>query len=119
MTVKILEGSPAPLDAQFLDFFLKGNLSLEKSGRRKPYDWFPDQGWQDLMRLVELGQKRMGADGKMHPFARWVGGRAGARPGLGSVRGAWASVATDRAGCQHSWHDSCHSAHSGRTAPGP
>nr|Q9SMH3.1 RecName: Full=Dynein-1-alpha heavy chain, flagellar inner arm I1 complex; AltName: Full=1-alpha DHC; AltName: Full=Dynein-1, subspecies f [Chlamydomonas reinhardtii]CAB56598.1 1-alpha dynein heavy chain [Chlamydomonas reinhardtii] len=65
MTCKILEGD-TPLDPQLLDFFLKGNLSLEKAARRKPFDWFPDAGWQDLMRLVELGQKKIGADGRMH-----------------------------------------------------
>ena len=32
MTIKILEGDN-PLDPQFLDFFLKGNLSLEKAKR--------------------------------------------------------------------------------------
>lgn len=39
---------------QFLDFFLKGNLSLEPHPRRKPHDWLPRQGWQDLMKLTEL-----------------------------------------------------------------
>ncbi|KXZ49756.1 DHC2 protein [Gonium pectorale] len=68
MTAKILEGD-SPLDAQLLDFFLKGNLSLEKAARRKPFEWFPDAGWQDLMRLVELGQKKTGPDGRMHALA--------------------------------------------------
>jgi dynein heavy chain len=53
MTIKISEGDN-PVDSQFLDFFLKGNLSLEKARRQKPYEWFPDQGWQDLMRLVQV-----------------------------------------------------------------
>ncbi len=69
MTAKVLEGD-TPLDPQLLDFFLKGNLSLEKAARRKPFDWFPDAGWQDLMRLVELGQKKLGPDGKIHVLAR-------------------------------------------------
>ncbi|MEW5308429.1 MAG: hypothetical protein WDW38_000392 [Sanguina aurantia] len=68
MTLKILEGD-SPLDPQFLDFFLKGNLSLDKSARRKPHAWLPDQGWQDLMRLIEIAQKKMGPDGRMHPIA--------------------------------------------------
>ena len=42
MTIKILEGD-GDLDHQLLDFFLKGNLSLEKSTRAKPFEWFPDQ----------------------------------------------------------------------------
>lgn len=31
-----------------------GNISLEKSARKKPYPWLPDQGWEDLIRLSEL-----------------------------------------------------------------
>jgi dynein heavy chain len=42
MAIKILEGEE-DLDHNLLDFFLKGNLSLEKSTRQKPFDWFPDQ----------------------------------------------------------------------------
>lgn len=69
MCVKVLDGSESPLCGQFLDFFLKGNLSLEKSTRRKPSDWLPDAGWQDVLRLAELGQKKLSADGKMHALA--------------------------------------------------
>jgi hypothetical protein len=47
---------------QFLDFFLKGNLSLEPHPRKKPHDWLPEQGWQDLMQLTELAAKK-GAPG--------------------------------------------------------
>lgn len=42
MAIKILEAQGG-MDADFLDFFLKGNLSLEKSQRKKPCAWFPDQ----------------------------------------------------------------------------
>uniref|UniRef100_A0A6S8LSH1 AAA+ ATPase domain-containing protein n=1 Tax=Dunaliella tertiolecta TaxID=3047 RepID=A0A6S8LSH1_DUNTE len=69
MTIKILEGE-TPLDSNFIDFFLKGNLSLEKARRLKPYDWLPDQGWQDLTRLVQLGSSKLNASGKVHPLAR-------------------------------------------------
>lgn len=31
-----------------------GNISLEKSARKKPYAWLPDQGWEDLIHLSEL-----------------------------------------------------------------
>lgn len=31
---------------------LKGNLSLEKSKRKKPYNWLPDQSWEDCIRLA-------------------------------------------------------------------
>ncbi|ELU10552.1 hypothetical protein CAPTEDRAFT_221643 [Capitella teleta] len=37
-----------------LDFFIKGNISLEKSKRKKPFGWFPDAGWEDCVRLVEV-----------------------------------------------------------------
>lgn len=53
MAIKILEGESL-LNHSQLDFFLKGNLSLEKSKRRKPFDWFPDQGWEDVIRLAEI-----------------------------------------------------------------
>eukprot|EP00798_Chlamydomonas_sp_ICE-L_P031818 gene31818-7022_t len=69
MTIKILEGDE-PLDPQFLDFFLKGNLSLEKSRREKPYEWFPEQGWQDLMRVVQMGTVKLSPEGRMHPLAK-------------------------------------------------
>ncbi len=42
MTQKILEAEGEG-DAVQLDFFLKGNLALEKNSRRKPHSWLPDQ----------------------------------------------------------------------------
>ena len=30
---------------------LQGNISLEKSSRRKPFEWLPDQGWEDVVKL--------------------------------------------------------------------
>lgn len=45
------------LNQALLDFFLKGNLSLEKSERKKPYSWFPETGWHDLMRLEAIAQE--------------------------------------------------------------
>ncbi|KAJ7419933.1 Dynein heavy chain 10, axonemal [Willisornis vidua] len=53
MTVKI-EQADGRIPQEEFEFFLKGNISLEKSARRKPYAWLPDQGWEDLMRLSEL-----------------------------------------------------------------
>nr|WAW84832.1 axonemal dynein heavy chain 10 [Halisarca dujardinii] len=53
LTMKIQEVE-STLRKEELDFFIKGNLSLEKSKRRKPYDWMPDQGWEDLIRLQEV-----------------------------------------------------------------
>ena len=51
LAIKILEGE-GELNHELLDFFLKGNLSLEKSSRKKPADWIPDQGWEDMIRLT-------------------------------------------------------------------
>ncbi|GMH41526.1 hypothetical protein BSKO_09436 [Bryopsis sp. KO-2023] len=61
MAIKILDGESL-LDHCQLDFFLKGNLSLEKSKRRKPFEWFPDQGWEDAIRLVELAGEQAEAN---------------------------------------------------------
>ncbi|XP_050408300.1 dynein axonemal heavy chain 10 [Patella vulgata] len=35
-----------------LDFFIKGNIALEKSKRKKPFGWLPDAGWEDCTRLA-------------------------------------------------------------------
>ncbi|KAF4798840.1 Dynein-1-alpha heavy chain, flagellar inner arm I1 complex [Turdus rufiventris] len=53
MTVKI-EQAEGRVPQEEFEFFLKGNISLEKSARKKPYPWLPDQGWEDLIRLSEL-----------------------------------------------------------------
>jgi dynein heavy chain len=53
MTIKVEEGE-GRLNRDQLDFFLKGNLSLERSERKKPYEWWPDQGWEDLMKCITL-----------------------------------------------------------------
>lgn len=41
-----------------LHLFGTGNLSLEKSKHKKPLDWLPDQGWEDLVKLAELFPER-------------------------------------------------------------
>ena len=64
MAIKILDSNGA-LNHEQLDFFLRGNLSLEKAARKNPHAWFPDSGWQDLMRLITLG----GADAAGGPLA--------------------------------------------------
>ncbi|NWH62016.1 DYH10 protein, partial [Geococcyx californianus] len=53
MTVRIEQGD-GRVPQEELEFFLKGNISLEKSARKKPYTWLPDQGWEDLIHLSEL-----------------------------------------------------------------
>lgn len=53
MTVMIQDGE-ALLNRVELDFFLKGNTSLEQVQRPKPYKWVSDSGWKDLQKLITL-----------------------------------------------------------------
>ena len=46
-----LEKNEGNVTQQEIDFFIKGNLSLEKSPREKPFDWIPAQGWEDAVHL--------------------------------------------------------------------
>ncbi|VVD00171.1 unnamed protein product [Leptidea sinapis] len=46
-----LEQSEGHVSQMELDFFIKGNVSLEKSPRACPASWIPAQGWQDIMKL--------------------------------------------------------------------
>jgi dynein heavy chain len=39
-----------------LDFFLKGNTSLEQVSRSNPYKWLSNNGWKDMQRLVTIGE---------------------------------------------------------------
>ena len=54
MTLRIQDGD-GTLDVQQLDFFLKGNLSLEKCKDRPPEPWIAEAGWHDMQRLLTLG----------------------------------------------------------------
>ncbi|XP_065190514.1 dynein axonemal heavy chain 10-like [Sycon ciliatum] len=53
MTIKLDEAS-GEMKQDELDFFVKGNIALEKTPRAKPYPWIPDQGWEDIQRLMEV-----------------------------------------------------------------
>ncbi|XP_021567645.1 dynein heavy chain 10, axonemal [Carlito syrichta] len=53
MTIKI-EQAEGRVPQEELDFFLKGNISLEKSTRKKPCTWLSDQGWEDIILLSEM-----------------------------------------------------------------
>ncbi|XP_033076049.1 dynein heavy chain 10, axonemal [Trachypithecus francoisi] len=53
MTIKI-EQAEGRVPQEELDFFLKGNISLEKSRRKKPCAWLSDQGWEDIILLSEM-----------------------------------------------------------------
>ncbi|XP_068620608.1 LOW QUALITY PROTEIN: dynein axonemal heavy chain 10 [Battus philenor] len=50
MNIK-LEQNEGNVSQQQLDFFIKGNVSLEKSSTPCPAPWIPAQGWQDIMKL--------------------------------------------------------------------
>ncbi|CAF4632331.1 unnamed protein product, partial [Rotaria magnacalcarata] len=51
ITIK-LEQDRGNLTQDELDFFIKGNISLEKSKRKKPFAWLHDQTWEDCVRLA-------------------------------------------------------------------
>ena len=53
MATMIMEGDQE-LNKEELDFFLKGNTSLEKV-EAKPFAWMTQVGWKDAIRLAELG----------------------------------------------------------------
>lgn len=52
ITIK-LEQDQSHVTQEELDFYIKGNLALEKSRRKCPYSWFPEAGWEDAIRLAE------------------------------------------------------------------
>ncbi|KAI8825885.1 dynein heavy chain and region D6 of dynein motor-domain-containing protein [Fimicolochytrium jonesii] len=53
MSMKLLEAEGL-LDAAELNFFLKGDISLEQPAIAKPFAWLTDQGWKDLLRLSSI-----------------------------------------------------------------
>ena len=40
------------VDQAVLDFFIKGNVSLERSARANPTSWLPVAGWEDILKLA-------------------------------------------------------------------
>ena len=53
MTIKIMQSENNLLQEE-LDFFIKGNIALEKSSRKKPFPWMVDQGWEDVVKLASV-----------------------------------------------------------------
>ncbi|XP_057295129.1 dynein axonemal heavy chain 10-like [Hydractinia symbiolongicarpus] len=53
MTIKIMQADNK-LNQEELDFFIKGNIALEKSSRKKPFPWLSDQGWEDILKLCTV-----------------------------------------------------------------
>ena len=69
MCTMLLDGD-GQLNREELDFFLKGNLALDRIERTKPADWIPDAGWKDMHRLQELGKGK--AAGTSVVFADFI-----------------------------------------------
>nr|KAJ3423035.1 Dynein heavy chain 10, axonemal [Polyrhizophydium stewartii] len=53
MTMKLMEADGL-LDPVEVNFFLKGDISLDQPAIKKPFSWILDQGWKDLLRLATL-----------------------------------------------------------------
>lgn len=53
MTTMIMEGDGELLGPEF-SFYMKGNPSLDKAKRSRPYEWISEGGWKDLELLATL-----------------------------------------------------------------
>ncbi|KAJ3299892.1 Dynein heavy chain 10, axonemal [Borealophlyctis nickersoniae] len=53
MCIKLMEAE-GQIDPVELNFFLKGDVSLEQPATPKPFPWVTAQGWKDLLRLSTL-----------------------------------------------------------------
>lgn len=54
MTLKLMELDNL-INLMEVNFFLKGDISLELPAEKKPYTWLTDQGWKDFLMLITLG----------------------------------------------------------------
>ncbi|KAI9009714.1 dynein heavy chain and region D6 of dynein motor-domain-containing protein [Gaertneriomyces semiglobifer] len=59
MTIKLMEAENM-IDGAELNFFLKGDISLEEPAIGKPFPWITDQGWKDLLKLSTLNEMFFG-----------------------------------------------------------
>jgi dynein heavy chain len=59
MVTMIMDGDDN-LNQVELDFFLKGNTSLDAVESKKPYDWLTDNSWKDIQRLDGLNESWVG-----------------------------------------------------------
>jgi dynein heavy chain len=59
MVTMIMDGAEE-LNRPELDFFLKGNTSLDAVERKKPGPWISDNGWKDIQKLDTLGPEWTG-----------------------------------------------------------
>jgi dynein heavy chain len=56
MCIRILLGNNE-MNAQLLDFFLRGNTSLADVASAKPNTWMLEQGWKDLLQLASISSR--------------------------------------------------------------
>lgn len=55
MITMIMDGDGL-LNQVELDFFLKGNTSLDPVEMKKPATWLSENGWKDIQRMETLGE---------------------------------------------------------------
>lgn len=48
-----LEESEGNVTRKELEFFMKGNVSVDKSDKVNPYPWLSDKSWEDIVKLTE------------------------------------------------------------------
>lgn len=53
LTVKLMDGE-GEISSNELNFFLKGDISLEGPSIPKPFAWISDQSWEDIIKLATL-----------------------------------------------------------------
>ena len=56
MTIRIMDCA-GEVNHSLLDFFVKGNIGLDKSPRVKPNSWISEAGWEDMLKLTTLDDK--------------------------------------------------------------
>lgn len=59
MVTMIMDGDKS-LNTAELDFFLKGNTSLDAVEAKKPYPWITENSWKDMQRLDGLNESWVG-----------------------------------------------------------
>lgn len=48
-----LEESEGNITQKELEFFIKGNVSVDKSEKKNPYSWLSEKSWEDIVKLQE------------------------------------------------------------------
>ena len=66
------ENAMGTLYREELDFFLKGDVSLEAVKKKKPAEWLEDRGWKDMLKLQDLKECFNGlADSVVKNTSKW------------------------------------------------